>query len=294
MKKILIITIGVFTICTAYAAQIANVEYIHQLIKQKWDVSVKYSPDLLSSHAAANMKYLLTTIDIVNELLNDEKITDYGNSDLATTCAVDTIAVNKAVDGLIKKEEKYQFTIHFNTLYEKIYISAAGKFYLDWGDGVTQIIEKNDTSRKGFEHPNGVYENITLRIGGIATAYSDTYTVIAFNGAENSWSYIDGCLGCIFPTLSDGSQPLFIRTFAWNYNGVYSIPENLFDGITGNLTDEMFYFTFGSARIIGPSAKIGGRYLYEIWPDATAKQVGQMYYYCTNLDDYDSIPDAWK
>ena len=78
------------------------------------------------------------------------------------------------------------------------------------------------------------------------------------------------------------------------------IPENLFRNISGPAMDGMFVNTFYNAglAISGPSAKIGGRYLYEIWPDATAAQVGGCYGggYSppTGLTDYADIPAVWK
>ncbi len=44
----------------------------------------------------------------------------------------------------------------------------------------------------------------------------------------------------------------------------------------------------------GPSAKIGDKYLYEIWPNATNAQVGKMYTDDTGLDDWGAIPAVWK
>ena len=42
----------------------------------------------------------------------------------------------------------------------------------------------------------------------------------------------------------------------------------------------MFVNTFSNTglAISGPSAKIDGKYLYEIWPDATAEQVGVLWW----------------
>ena len=107
MKKVLVFLF--LLLCgAAQSAQIVNVEYIHQLINQKWDITLNYSPELRSEKAAANMKYLLTAIDVANEILNGEPTTDYGNGEFATTRAVDTIATNTAVDTLVKKNEKYK------------------------------------------------------------------------------------------------------------------------------------------------------------------------------------------
>ena len=56
----------------AKSAQIVNVEYIHQLIEQQHGISVPYNSELTNPRVAANMKYLLTTIDAANSILNGE------------------------------------------------------------------------------------------------------------------------------------------------------------------------------------------------------------------------------
>jgi hypothetical protein len=58
------------------------------------------------------------------------------------------------------------------------------------------------------------------------------------------------------------------------------IPDNLFRNISGPAMVGMFVNTFSNTglAISGPSAKIDGKYLYEIWPDATAEQVGVLWW----------------
>ena len=84
---------------------------------------------------------------------------------------------------------------------------------------------------------------------------------------------------------------MFASTF---YNTpITSIPENLFAGMSGPAAERMFFRTFYSCTsLTGPSARIDGQYLYEIWPDIS----GNMYTYsgATKLSDYDQIPDKWK
>ncbi|MBD5400845.1 hypothetical protein HDR61_03835, partial [bacterium] len=53
----------------------------------------------------------------------------------------------------------------------------------------------------------------------------------------------------------------------------------------------MFY---GCTSLTGASAKINGKYLYEIWPDATTNRVGSCYSGDTGLDDYADIPAEWQ
>ena len=331
----------------AQPAQVVNVEYIHNVIAQKWDISVPYNSELTNPRVAANMKYLLTAIDVANEMLNGEKTTDYGTSEYATTVAADTVATDTAVDGLIKKEEKYKFAATIDlSLYEDnimmgfgvavtefgFVLNVAGTFYVDWGDGTTETIKKNNTDAVLYTHDygtdNGTY---IVQIGGLATDYSDDEMtsaidfsmLVGFNSFyTQAITEIYGSLGAIFPTLSDGSQPRFISLFcyagelkeipsglfdgihgtavsnmfnsAFCYTNIHSIPDNLFAGVTGVATG-MFKDAFaGTHTLTGPSARINGRYLYEIWPDATRDQVGSMYLGCEGLDDWDSIPEVWK
>ena len=76
MRKILFALFGVFLSVCANGAQIANVEYVHLMLKQHYGIEVPYNPTLKDVHAAANMKYLLTAVDIANQMLTGQKITD--------------------------------------------------------------------------------------------------------------------------------------------------------------------------------------------------------------------------
>ena len=359
MKKILFAIFGCFVALCAHAAQIVNVDYIHKIIQQEWDVTVPIRTNNIM--AAANMKYLLTAIDVANEILNGEKTTDYGNGEFATLQAADTIATNQAVETLVRKEDKspkfFLTTTSTNSFSFKI--SAAGKFYVDWGDGKTETITKPDTTDTTYSHNYDTANTYTIGIGGQATAYNtDTSTAaISFSSSASKIVSIDGSLGAIFGTLSSdtNNQPRFCRTFYYATNMTGSIPANLFAGISGAPTSNMFEFTFygcsgltgaipdglfgnltgapassmfyntfygcsgltsipenlfgnisGTAQtymfyqtfsnctsLTGPSARINGQYLYEIWPNQTQLQVGGMYKNATGLSDYPYIPVEW-
>ena len=84
---------------------------------------------------------------------------------------------------------------------------------------------------------------------------------------------------------------MFASTFD-NCDSLQSIPDNLFAGISGPAADDMFSFTFsGCSALTGPSARIDGQYLYEIWPDVNYQGT---YFRATGLSDYAQIPDNWK
>ena len=365
MRKILLGIFGGLLAVCANAAQVANLDYVHKLIAQKWDISVPIKAD--NPMQVANMKYLLTAIDVANEILNGEKITDYGNGEFATLQVADTTATNAAVETLIKKEQKHEFTLTTtsSTSSFSFSISAAGEFVVDWGDGTIETITKPDTTNTTYSHNYTTAGAYTIGFSGQATAYNtEVYTAaISFVDAVDwefysTWNIasIDGSLGAIFGTLSSdtNNQPRFYGTFnaASNMNaipanlfagisgapaewmfaktfydcsrltsipenlfagisgapasymfegtfegcgGLTSIPENLFGNISGTAQDGMFRSTFYfCVSLTGPSARINGQYLYEIWPDATEDQVGGMYGIATKLSDYSSIPSAWK
>lgn len=84
----------------AFAAQVANVQYIHDYITQKHGINVPIKAT--NTLQIANVKYLLTAVDCSNEILNG-MATSYGTGTYATMAAVDTAAVIDAVNRLIVK-----------------------------------------------------------------------------------------------------------------------------------------------------------------------------------------------
>ena len=444
MRKILFAMISCFVALCSHAAQMANLDYIHKLIQQKWDITVPIKAD--NPMLAANMKYLLTAIDVANEILNGEKTTDYGNGEFATLQAADTVATNAAVETLIKKERIEPFCFYDDYGEEAYFtISASGVFTIDCG-GVVETITKTNTDTISYQCPRTVNLN-KVCIAGKATGYGDSpaFTMGDCNGGGDRSVYkVSGQLGKIFPTLADGTQPsfkqaflgctimkeipddlfkgikgqprsrmfeetfhmcmsltsipenlfagisgapasyMFYQTFSgcsgltsipdglfagisgapasYMFNstfsdcyGLTSIPENLFAGISGAPAIYMFANTFDGCRgltsipaglfagisgapaehmfsrtfygcrgltsipenlfgnisgtaqsymfketfknctsLTGPSARINGQYLYEIWPSATSVQVSDMYYKATGLSDYATMPTVWK
>ncbi len=264
IKKICCFLYAIVHVPVLYAGQIVNVEYVHNLISREHQVDVKYNLSLPSPYMAANMKYLLTTVDVANEILNGYKTTDYAASKYATTQAVDTTAASQAIKTLIKKivvdERGGTFwvvpagtstTFSFN-------ISAAGNFIIDWGDNsVVEVINKSDTNSIAYSHTySTAASNYTVYVSGRATAYSadDEVAAVSFAGTlSSSWfgsgtptskiKAFGGCLGCVFCTLNDGAQPRFFETFA-NNPDLKSLPNELFSGIYGAPTTKMFRRTF--------------------------------------------------
>ena len=346
MKKIVSLILGVLCIFGANAAQIANIEYVHKMIEHKWDITVPYNPALTDVKTIANMKYLLTAVDVANEILNGEKTTDYGNGEFATLQAADTVATNQAVETLVRKNVPYKFRATVgcstSTCGFSFSLSAQGTFYLDWGDGTTEIIEKTDTTAQEFSHDYTAGE-YSFRFGGLATAY-DPYHTCSYSRCS-TFRFCDpdtqcvgeiyeifGCLGCIFPTMTNGLQPVFEVLFLNQHSLTGEVPANFFAGIHGTVEKNMFTSAFsatgissigsplfddlsagfnipGSNRgfdgmfkncvnLTGESAKMrlsdgSIKFLYEVYPDATYQQVGACYYGDTGLSDYDNMPRNW-
>ena len=253
MRKILFGVLGCLVAVCAHAAQVANLDYVHKLIQQKWDISIPIKAD--NPMLAANMKYLLTAVDVANEILNGEKTTDYGNGEFATLHAADTTATNTAVETLVQKVEKYKFTLTTtpDTSSFSFSISAAGEFVVDWGDGKTETITKPDTTNRTYSHNYTTAGTYTIGLSGQATAYNtnrNTATISFYVNYSDTQSKkiasIDGSLGAIFGTLSSdtNNQPRFFQTFYLATNMTGSIPSGLFAGISGAPASYMFYGTF--------------------------------------------------
>ena len=241
-KKICAAILAIFLILpnVAISAEMVNVEYVHNILRWRWGIDLPYNTNLTNPHVAANMKYLLTVVDIANKRLNGEKTTDYGNSDYATLAAADTVATNTAIDTLVRGPGFYLTTTPDTTNFS-ITITAAGNFAIDWGDGERESIVDKPVAATTYSHTFKTPQSHTIRITGTATDYSDANNVktLSFNN-NAAIARINGNLGSIFPTLSDGTNPRFTELFNDATNLTGEIPSDLFDGITGAATTYMF------------------------------------------------------
>ena len=251
MRKIIFALIGCFAVFCAHAAQVVNVDYVHKLIAQKWDISVPIKTNNIM--AVANMKYLLTAIDVANEILNGEKTTDYGSGEFATPQVADTVATIQAVDTLVRKIDKgpeFTLTTTGDTDSFSFSISAAGEFIVNWGDGKTETITKANTTNTTYSHNYDTANTYTIGLSGQATGYNTSTKTAAISfyvkSSQTKIASIDGSLGAIFGTLSSGTQkqPRFYETFYKATNMTGSIPSDLFAGISGAPASYMFYETF--------------------------------------------------
>ena len=271
-RKILSILVAIFMFLpTAHGAEMVNVEYIHQYLNTRWGIDLPYSPELTNPRVAANMKYLLTVVDIANEYLNGDKTTDYGNSEYATLAAADTVATNTAIDTLINAPT-FTITTTPNTSSFNMIIGAAGNFIIDWGDGKRDVIADKPVGATTYSHTYNASGEYEIKLTGRATDYSDAVIdpdtgaglVITFaltdilNGSfmATNVAKISGGLGRVFPTMDDGSNPNFYGAFA--LAPITEIPADLFDGIHGAPTVGMFAGTFMSTQITEVPAYIFG------------------------------------
>ena len=253
MKKLFIIFAILF--CgIAHSAQIVNVEYIHNAIRQKWDITIPYNSELTNPRVAANMKYLLTAVDVANEMLNGDKTTDYGGGEYATTVAADTVATDLAVESLVKSQTTSGFVVTVEGSYIEFSISAAGTFHIDWGDKTAETITKNHAEETTVSHSYNTFGKYKIKLDGNATAYdTDSWSTptISFNPylyfSDASVIAIDGSLSKIFPTLPDGTNPRFYQSFLGT--SIKSIPNDLFSGLHGQWSEMMFYGTFAETNI---------------------------------------------
>ncbi len=139
----------------------------------------------------------------------------------------------------------------------KFYMSAAGEFTVDWGDGNVETITRTNTTDAEYTHTYTNAGTYTIGFSGQATGYASSvsgyYSVgIPYHGAAISFfnnknvAGISGSLGAIFGTLSSGTniQPRFYYTFFGNTNLTGSIPHDLFAGISGSPASYMFGRTF--------------------------------------------------
>lgn len=190
-------------------------------------------------------------------------------------------------------ETKFQMitTTFTNKQKTYFYLSAAGTFYIDWGDGSeVETITKSTPSSRSYDHSFPAGGPYTIRIGGRATAYVEQTSnyqsaCISFYAGRNSRqnliyhiAEISGSLGAIFPTINS-SQPSFNQTFYSASNMDCEIPSTLFSGLSGEFGQYMFRQTFAN------TSGLHGYIPYNLFADLTPRQSGMnnvMYYTFSN------------
>ena len=258
-------------------APIINVKYVHDAIRTKWGLDIPYNAGLTNPAAAANMRYVLGMVDRANARFNIE--THYGTGPYATSAAANRTTANRAIEKLVDKPSGYPFIATTTPDAPKFNfdLSASGTFYVDWGDGTVDTIEKNDVNKQSFSHTYETAGTYVVKLGGRATGYSQDKEpevhpnsldddAVVYGAPDEDYNYvpvisfagneylakIEGSLGKIFPTLPGGIQPRFSHTFVHCINLSGTIPGELFSGISGAPAAGMFYGTFsGSDGLTG-------------------------------------------
>lgn len=289
IRRIFIALISlIFVGNVAYGAQAVNVEYIHKLIKDRWYVDIAFANEAQIRNIA-NMKYLLAAIDIANYKINGWSSTNWANSTYATMQVADTVAAQYAVENLIKSIQ-FPFSIKTTKTTQdfQFSMSAKGTFYVNWGDGTEEVIERTNTTEVVYSHTYDEKREYTIKLDGKATAYSNESLMPAISFKENpNIAEISGSLGIVFPTLPNGSQPKFYYTFADTPNLGGQIPPSLFVGLSGQPIKNMFYGTFYGAK------NLTGQIPAELFAVIEGKPTEGIFYRtfekCTGLTG--SIPD---
>lgn len=249
MKRLLLGFFCMLFCGAAQSAQIVNVEYIHKLIEQEHGITVPYNTDLHDPTVAANMKYLLTTIDVANQMLSGESITDYGNSEYATTVATDTVATLEMVRDHVRNYKFFATTTPDTTSFS-FTISASGVFHIDWGDGTRESYRKTNTTATKYSHEYADAGEYVIKIGGYRTGGNSLSFANNLNLAK-----IDGSVGAIFSTIKNKNGSLSNPSFSGLFNNCTNltgtIPPDLFRGIYGQPVVHMFMNLFKGSKLIG-------------------------------------------
>lgn len=131
-------------------------------------------------------------------------------------CPVGEFAVNSECI-----ESKFQVTttsMSANTTFS-FYLSAKGTFYVDWGDGNSQLIDRsNKTGPTQYSHSYANAGSEKIQFGGFATGYNSSSAVAAmrfYGGTPELVASVSGSLSALFPYMGTGNSlsPKFKSTF---------------------------------------------------------------------------------
>ncbi len=131
--------------------------------------------------------------------------------------------------------------------------------------------------------------------GDISGAPAGDMFRVTFDGCGNlTGSIPSGLFGNLSGAPATG---MFRGTFYNCSNLTGSIPVGLFGDISGTPAAYMFYYTFHEcSKLTGESALMpdGTTHLYEQFPTASGTQCDNCFYNATGLNDYATMPAAWK
>lgn len=226
------------------AIPISSVDDVHYQILSLKNINLPVSSEI-DSKSVATLQYLLKQIDDANFVLNGVRVTDYASEAGAKTIPVTTTKTTKDVNDLVKEYEWFTVTVTDVKSFS-FQLSAAGKFFIDWGDGTIDKIDKTAYDQT-YMHNYSNVGTYKVRITGKATGYvSEALTTQAaisylYSTNKTKITAIEGSLGKIFSTLADGANPSFYSTFSGCSGITSAIPEDLFVDITGKARSGMFF-----------------------------------------------------
>ena len=140
-------------------------------------------------------------------------------------------------------------------------MSPKGSFAVDWGDGVIDNIDRDNTTATDYTHTYTNGGGKTIKFCGHATEYNSAtgdgvVAAISFYKTDSNntskWiTSVSGSMGSVFPTISNTpvGQPRFRSTFQGGAN-LTTISANLFSGVSGS-ADGMFRSTFDKCVKLG-------------------------------------------
>lgn len=174
----------------------------------------------------------------------------------AVACTSTQLEVNNAC-----VDQKFTVTttnMAANTTF-KFVLSAAGTFYVDWGDGSTvDTITRNNTTPTEYSHTYTTAGVKTIKFAGLATEYNTTtynnekdssgaairFAAVTADISTNTGgtpaliTELGGSIGSVFPTLGNSSNqiPIFFD-LCQECTALTTISSNLFSGVTGAKTN---------------------------------------------------------
>jgi hypothetical protein len=188
---------------------IANTQYVCDAINAKWGADT-VTPAPGTETQAANCEYLLKTIDMANG-----SRTSFGTGSYATTQAVDTIAVDAAVQTLWKPEGKF-VAITYNS--DRAAYSKDG---INW----TITTMPNSDNWRDVAYGNGIFVAVANKYNTNKAAYSTnginwTETTLSSNAYWYNVAYGNG----IFVAIGTNKQPSYSTDGIIWYNSTNSLP----------------------------------------------------------------------
>lgn len=171
----------------------------------------------------------------------------------------------------------------------KFAISAAGRFYVDWGDGTVQPLNRTSTTTELVSHQytTGGSKNITIY--GRATGYSvNAVAAIRFGGSTTESEVtkdlvggISGSLTSVFPTVTGVGSPIFEHAFGNCTRLSGNIPTNLFAGLSGEPRASQFAYLFEGDN--GLTGQIPSGFFGDISGTVKKSTFERTFYGCSGL-----------